>query len=621
MNILLMTPPCTQLNTPYPATSCLKGFLKTQGYDVHQADLGIELVCRLFTGKSLQNIFAESKKFAVSHKSSANVRLIYANRQRYIETVEPVMRFLRNEDPTLAARICTETFLPKGSRFGQPADLDWAFGAMGISDQARHLATLFIEDLADYIRDAVCPNFELSRYGEKLCLYLPEFDPLEAALSAPLNQVDKIMLAILDEKMQQWKPDVIGVTIPFPGNLYGALKCGQFLKSRYPDCKIVLGGGYVNTEWRALQEKRIFNYCDFILFDDGEPSLLALLGHLEGKRDRKDLIRTCLKAADGSIQFIQPDADCRIPFAETGTPDYSDLLLDQYLSMIELTNPMHKLWSDGRWNKLTLARGCYWAKCAFCDTSLPYIACYDPADARLSVDRIESIVRQTGQTGFHFTDEAAPPKVLRELSEEILRRKLTVSWWTNIRFEKAFTPELCALMARAGCIAVSGGIEVASDRILKLINKGITLAQAAKTTHHLTRNDIMVHAYLMYGFPTETAQETIDSLEVIRQMFNEGLIQSAFWHRYAMTLHSPTGRHPEKYGARRYSKKSAPFANNEIPFTDGQDIDLDTLGEGLRKATYNYMHGLGFDWPVFRWFDRTVPKTTLKPALIKKLLA
>jgi radical SAM superfamily enzyme YgiQ (UPF0313 family) len=428
------------------------------------------------------------------------------------------------------------------------------------------------------------------------------------------------MLSILDIKMKALKPDVIGFSIPFPGNVYGALKCGQYIKMTNPTYKIVFGGGFVNTELRQISDSKIFNYCDFIILDDGEPSFLKLLQHLEGKIDEKDLIKTIIKNEEGKIEIINPNSTDRIPFEETSAPDYSELPINKYLSMIELTNPMHKLWSDGRWNKLTLAHGCYWAKCTFCDTSLPYISEYDPATAKTTVDRIEAIIKQTGQTGFHFTDEAAPPKILREISEEIISRKLTISWWTNIRFEKAFSTELCKLMSRAGCIAVSGGIEVASDRILKLINKGITIEQAALSTYNFTQNDIMVHAYLMYGFPTETVQETIDSLEVIRQMFNEGLIQSAYWHRYAMTIHSPSGINPEKFGAKLYQKKIGTFANNEVPFTDGQNIDLDELGNGLRKATLNYMHGLCLDWPVFRWFKVAVPKTTLKPNYIKKLI-
>jgi radical SAM superfamily enzyme YgiQ (UPF0313 family) len=619
MNILLITPPLTQLNTSYPATPYLKGFLKSKGHHVYQCDLGIELVNRLFTKEYLQKIFSESATSVTSGKTSPNTRQIFTNHQQYIDTIEPVMRFLRNEDPTLSTRICNDHFLPRGNRFKHMADTEWAFGIMGNTDKARHIATLYIEDITDYIRDTICPNFDLNRYGEKLCLYMPEFDPMDNALRAPLNLVDRIMLSILDIKIKACKPDIIGFTIPFPGNLYGALKCGQFVKIANPDCKIVFGGGYINTELRELTDKRIFNFCDYILLDDGEPSFIKLLDYFDGKCKEEDLIKTYLKGPHGEVKLLNPNSGINIPFGETGIPDYSDLPLGKYLSMIELTNPMHKLWSDGRWNKLTLAHGCYWAKCTFCDTSLPYISRYDPATASICVDRIESIIKQTGQTGFHFTDEAAPPKVLRELSEELIRRKLHISWWTNIRFEKSFSIELCSLMARAGCIAVSGGIEVASDRILKLINKGITIEQAAQTTHNFTQNDIMVHAYLMYGFPTETVQETIDSLEVIRQMFNEGLIQSGFWHRYAMTVHSSTGLHPEKFGAQLFQKQKGSFANNEIPFTDGQNIDLDELGEGLRKATYNYMHGLCLDWPVFRWFKVNVPKTTLKPNYIKKL--
>jgi hypothetical protein len=289
--------------------------------------------------------------------------------------------------------------------------------------------------------------------------------------------------------------------------------------------------------------------------------------------------------------------------------------------MIEIANPMHKLWSDGQWNKLTLAQGCYWAKCAFCDTSLPYIYDYKPIPASLTVNRMEKIMKQTGHSGFHFTDEAAPPKILHELSKEILERRITASWWTNIRFEKAFTSEICHLMSQGGCIAVSGGMELVTERLLKIIDKGITLEQAIKAAFNFTDNNIMVHTYLMYGFPGETMQETIDALDLVRQMFNEGLIQSAFWHRYAMTIHSPSGLDPEKYGAKYIPLEKGLFANNEIPFTDGQNIDLEMLGTGLRKATYNYMHGLGMDLPLHKWFDQKVPGTTIPPNYVAKILS
>src|SRR5690606_41040208 len=137
-------------------------------------------------------------------------------------------------------------------------------------------------------------------------------------------------------------------------------------------------------------------------------------------------------------------------------------------------------------------------------------------------------------TGFHFVDEAAPPNLLKAMSEEILKRNLKVTWWGNIRFDPFFTAEVTQLMKKAGCIAVTGGIEVASERVLKLIDKGISIEKVAVTTKNFKDAGIFVHAYLMYGFPTQTMQETIDSLEVVRQLFKKNYLSSAYWHRFAL---------------------------------------------------------------------------------------
>lgn len=599
MKILLLTPPLTQLNTPYPATPYLKGFLVAEGHQVMQADLGIELVNRIFSRQGLTDIF---NSVIVNAKTPRPIRQILINQHLYIDTIDAVIRFLQGKEPTLATRICNADWLPQGERFNNMADPDWAFGALGNTEMAKHMATLYIEDLADFIKQTISPHFELSRYAEHLCLQLPQLEPLLTAINQPDTLLEQWLTNLLDEKMKIFNPQMVCFTIPFPGNLLSAFRCSQFIRNNFPDVTVVWGGGYVNTELRQLSDSRVFNFAHFILLDDGEPSLRALINHINGG-DASNLFQTYYRDTKGKPVFVPGDAKHTIPFSQVPPPDYSDLPLDKYISLIEVANPMHKLWSDGRWNKLTLAHGCYWAKCAFCDTSLPYISCYEALPAIQLCNYIESIIQQTGCTGFHFTDEAAPPRLLRELSEEIIRRKLIISWWTNIRFEKTFTADLCNLMARAGCIALAGGIEVASNRLLKLINKGVTVEQAFETAKNLTENGIMVHAYLMYGFPSQTQTETLEGLETVRQMFEKGAIQSAFWHRYAMTIHSPSGINPKQYGADWLPNKKNPFANNEIFFTDNQNTNLDKLGEVLRKATYNYMHGLCLDWPVKRWLN------------------
>ncbi len=544
IKILLITPPFTQLNTPYPASPYLKGFLKHHGYDVFQADLSIEVMNALFSQKGFQKLF--------DHLSSGNKQLsqnsdrILNNKDYYIQTVNQVMNFLQYKDTTLAQRICSDHFLPRASRFDQLPDLEWSFGSVGVNDKARFLATLYIEDVGDLIKEGITPYFGFSRYAEKLGMSAHSFDPIDQALQQPENIIETWMLELLKTHIEEQRPDVVGLTIPFPGNLYAALKCGQYVKRNYPHIKVIAGGGYVNTELRELSEPTVFNYVDFITLDDGERPLLDILEVIGGKRKSGEFTRTFTRIGS-DVKYVNREEEACISHKDIGTPDYSDLPLDKYLSLIDLANPMHRLWSDGRWNKITIAHGCYWHKCSFCDTTLDYINRFDSASATVLVDRIERIIAQTGQTGFHFVDEAAPPAALKELALELLRRKISISWWTNIRFEQAFTEDLCRLLATSGCIAVTGGLETASDRLLKLMNKGVTVRQAAQVCSNLSNAGIMVHAYLMYGFPTQTAQETVDSLEIVRQLFDQGLIQSAFWHQFTATVHSDVGINPEKY--------------------------------------------------------------------------
>ncbi|MCP2042524.1 radical SAM protein [Pontibacter sp. HSC-36F09] len=611
--ILLITPPLTQLNTPYPATAYIKGFLAGQGYSVTQADFGIELVLRMFTRNGLSRIFqaVEAGDFELSDNSLRILRL----KREYLNTIEPVIRFLQNKDTTLAQQISYSRYLPEASRFDQVEDIDWAFGSMGITDRARYLATLYLEDLGDLIKETICPYFAFSRYAEKLALSATSFDPLEESLQQEPNLVDQLLLELLEERLQEVQPDVVGFSIPFPGNLYGGLRLAQYIKQKYPHIHTLMGGGYPNTELRTLRETRLFKYIDFVTLDDGEGPWLKLLEYLQGER-QLDFLQRTFTLQDGKVDYINGCLDKDIPHTEVGTPDYSDLPLQEYLSVIDVINPMHRLWSDGRWNKLTVAHGCYWKRCSFCDITLDYISRYETAPAALLVDRIEQIIAQTGQTGFHFVDEAAPPAALRDLAIELIRRGVKITWWGNIRFEKTFSPDLCHLLAASGCIAVSGGLEVASDRLLDLMKKGVSIAQVARVTDGFTQAGIMVHAYLMYGFPTQTAQETIDSLEVVRQLFLTGVIQSGYWHRFSMTAHSPVGKHPEKFGVVKVGPPEGAFANNDLWHDDPQGTDHELFGPGLAKALYNFMHGVGLEEPLSFWFDFKVPRVTIDRDLI-----
>ncbi len=661
--VLSIIAPMTQLNTPYPSTAYLTGFLRSRGVHAVQEDLALALILKLLSPAGLLALH-ECIAALPASRCTARVRAFDGHFARYLQTITPTIAFLQGRDATLAHRICGRSFLPEGPRFeslavyvggdddngdgGGGDPMAWAFGALGVQDRARHLATLYLNDIADVLRDAVDPRFEFVRYAESLAQSQPTFDPLAQALAAPLNLVDATLRELTLQAVARHQPTLVLVSVPFPGTVYAAFRIAQAIKAHDPSITTALGGGFVNTELRELAEPRVFDYFDYVTLDAGERPLLALLEHLAGRRSVSRLVRTFMRpaGAQGSagpsqasllppgggrrdaaawgdvntvryINFVEPD----VPFAEVGTPTWDGLPLERYLSLLDLLNPMHRLWSDGRWNKLTVAHGCYWKKCSFCDVSLDYISRYEGATAATLVDRIEAIVDETGQTGFHFVDEAAPPKALKTLAAELAQRRLAISWWGNIRFEKSFTPELCRQLAASGCIAISGGLEVASDRLLTLMKKGVSVEQVARVTHAFADAGILVHAYLMYGFPTQTVQDTVDALEYVRQLFAAGCIQSGFFHRFACTVHSPVGRDPAAYGVTLLPLPRTSFAKNDIGFIDPTGVDHALLGVALKKALYNYMHGLALEEDVRSWFSGPVPKTRVARQCIARALA
>lgn len=622
MKTLLLTAPMTQLNTPYPATAYLTGFLRGRGHEVRQADLAIALVLRLLSRDGLTEIRDALLAGPARRRQHDSVAFFLEAADDYIGTVEAAVRFLQGRDASLAYRISARTLLPEGPRYqileqwddGEGGDpLAWAFGSLGLQDRARFLASLYIEDLADVIREGIDDRFAFVRYGESLAESQARFEPLQRALTAPPTLVDRALDALATELALRERPELVGITAPFAGNVYGAFRIAGAVRRALPEAKIVLGGGFVSTELRSLAEPAVFDWFDAVVMDAGERPFLHFL---EGKPPVRTFVRE-----DAKVVLRDTPGEADIPFAETGTPTWDGLPLDRYLGVLDMLNPMHRLWSDTRWNKVTVAHGCYWKQCSFCDLSLDYIGRYEAPGAKLTVDRMEAQLRETGTSGFHLVDEAAPPRRLDELAEELSRRNLPVTWWGNIRFEKAFTAELCEKLAGSGCVGVTGGLEVASDRLLAKMKKGVTVAQAARVTKAFSDAGVLVHAYLMYGFPTQTVQETIDAAEVVRQLIAEGCIQSAFWHRFAATAHSPVGRDPGAFGVRLLPEPEVRFARNTLHFEDPTGVDHDPLGQGLDKALYNWMHGVGLDSDVRDFFEVKVPAPKVPKNLILRALS
>lgn len=537
-----------QLNTPYPATAQLTGWLRLHGVQATQRDLSIEVALDVLRAYGEQPLTDEA------------------------------IAYLQGRCPDDAETLAEPGYLPEGPSFEEldntPFDPD-------PRERALLRCSLYLDDLAAAIRDEVDPDFGFSRYAERLGVSVPDFGAVLKRLRRR-NVTDRFLEARTEEALRaafgrRRRGLYVGVTCPFPGTLVGAFRIARTVRRVLPEATLVLGGGYVNTELRTMDDPRVRRFFDVVMFDEGYAPWSELLG---------------------------------LPFAGVPpfvAPSYDGLDLTRYIDLAETANPMQRLWSNGRWLKLQLARGCYWRKCAFCDVTLDYIKCFATPSPGEVVDAMTRLADETGETGFHFTDEAIPPALARGVSEEILRRRFKCRWWGNVRFDASYTPALARLMAKAGCVAVTGGLECANDRLLRLMNKGITLESAKRTLASFADAGILVHAYLMYGFPTQTEAEAVSALRYVRDRFRDGTIRSAFFHRFALTVHSPIAREPGKFGIKLAGQGASDpgrtFARNEIPYVEKGAPDWDRIGKGLKLALYNYMLGLGLDKPPRFWLQ------------------
>ncbi len=528
--VLLLIPPLTQLNTPYPSTAYLTGFLQSRGIKAEQADLGIEMVLRLFSPEGLRNVFRQlrTREGSLPKEALGMMRAEHS----YVKMIGPVVAFLQGKTPDIAARLIEPGLLPQGPRFRDRRKFS---RSVSVTDRAKQWATFFLEDLADLVQATITPHFALSRYAEHIGRSASSFDQIATALAEPASLTDEWLLEAFWDHVNRVNPALVGLSIPFPGNLYGAFLIAKALKKHRPDLPVAIGGGYVNTELRRVADPRVFDYVDFMTFDNGERPLLSLIEHISGSRPRRSLCRTMYREKD-RVVYADDHLSHDFTMNDIGCPTYRGLALDRYLTILDSTNRMHRLWSEGHWNKLTVAHGCYWKQCTFCDIGLTYISRYEMTPTERLIRQIEQLVAETGRRGFHFVDEAAPPSALKSLALALLERRIDITWWGNIRFETAFSPDLCRLLSASGCIAVTAGLEAASDRLLDNMKKGITVDQTALVAAGFKDAGILIHAYLMYGCPSETIQETIDSLEASPSACRDrspsiGLLASFYSHR------------------------------------------------------------------------------------------
>ncbi|GHV91088.1 radical SAM protein [Spirochaetia bacterium] len=611
--VCLIQPPFTQLNTPYPSLYYLKSFLEKRGCQVLVRDHSIGLFERVFCRAGLERIFADAEIALMGNRGQSPgsrqrpeqnpiVERFLSEADRWIAVIDRLISFLRGKDREWAHFLSLANgVLPGGPRFDACLE---SLNGSPLPEDAPLLAGKLLADLADFITHTLDPNFSLVRYAGRTGAALRDFTSVKQSLDGYI--LKNFYRPYLEEEWDHLTgfssfpagtPPLIGITIPFPGCLAGALVCGASAKQRFGGkAAVIAGGGYVNTELRFADDPAVFDYVDYLSFDRGYGSWEAILENINMENDecQKEpaLYKTMYRSGAGKIIADPAIADPVPKFAENNSntarfrriddesiknifPDYRDADFSRYLYPVDDVNPMHRLWSDGHWLKAYLAHGCYWHGCAFCDLSLDYIRSYQPVDTAALFHHLVEQAEQTGVHGVHLVDEAAPVSSLVQLAELNRDAGLPLTFWGNIRFEKAFTPDIAAILAAGGLVGISAGIEVATPAGFKRLGKGIVLEDVVRSCAAFKEAGILTHAYLIYGYWDQDEQEIIDSAEILRQLFAAELLDSAFWHQFVLTRHSriyaewKRGLHPELRvsGDHSGSNNAKPiFALNDLSF-------------------------------------------------------
>ena len=653
MNVITIIPPLVQLNAPYPSGAYLTSFFKKEGHDAQWADLSIELFYEIFSRSGLEKLFSLSEKTALSMADKAekngddntafNIRRYISQKENWIEWIEFITAVLSGGGAREKEhQFLYSPFAPRGQRMENFLEQLAQDGREPSVDDVRFLCSYALADLADYITAVFDKEFSLIRYAEALTVDERTFAEVEKGLDSP------ILEHFYKPVLERWGTTVIGgldpaifsktlicISIPFAGTFIPALYTARFLKSQYgQNVFICIGGGFVNTELRELRDASLGKYIDAISYDRGYGSYKALF-------DNK-VVESVETAAESMIanplyklrifqngKVIEPVwQDEKLEKYETEItaqiiPDYSDIDFSRYLRMCDDKNAMHRIWTDGSWIKAYLAHGCYWHRCAFCDTQLDYVCAYRPVEVRNLYEGLLKTAREKNVYGIHFVDEAMPPVALKKFALENARHGNPLYFWGNIRFEKTFSKDLAAFLSYCGLGGVSAGLEVAAESGLENINKGTDISSIVSACAALKEAGVLVHAYMIFGFWYDTAQTIIDSMETLRQFYSAGLLDSCFWHKFVLTKNSTIytewkeGKQKKLQPIEPKSdKKGGLFAGNNIHFKGENQYDKFQLP--LENSLNCWMHGDGLEKKVQKWFDFPVPPPTVGRDFIEK---
>ncbi len=308
----------------------------------------------------------------------------------------------------------------------------------------------------------------------------------------------------------------IGLSITDLSQLVPGLTLARLLK-KYTNAKIGIGGNYIfKVEPDLKKIPQIFSeYCDYLTIGDGETAIVELAEYIAGKRDVAD-VHSLVYADENSVVHTNERAPL-LNLDKVSYPDFDSYDFSKYLSP-ETVIPVQ------------LGKGCYWGKCTFCDFYTGQQK-FDMKSVIRAVDEVEYLSKKYNSKLFTFVDEAVPPKFYNEFAKEIKRRNIEIYYYSFARLEKAFTPEVLKNLYDSGARFFMWGYEAESERIMKLINKGIDLSYRKKILADSRDAGLWNLCTFLLCYPTETPEELQSTIDVI---YDHELVNSCTPSNFAL---------------------------------------------------------------------------------------
>ena len=570
MKVLLVFPPQWIPYRPYLSLPSLAAYLQEKGIDVVQKDLNVEAYDLMLSERYLLSL-QDRLEHNFSIKDSQE-RLSSVLEQKYYNdlfmaksTVESIAGKVEKAKRALRDKV-------------DFYNVDTVTGANKIIEQALAIISIAHFPTQVSLSSLDFPVFDGTVKGIEDLTANGDQNPLLALFN------DNLLASVIEEGA-----DVIGISITGHSQLIPALTLSRMIKANAPKTHVVIGGNIVSLLADSIKKHgELFGrFFDSAIVLEGERPMAILAEHLRNGQALDDVTNLIWfdRQRVRSNEVAIAEGINSLP-----TPNFDGLPLDLYLSP-EPVLP------------LLASRGCYWTKCAFCSQNFGFGECYHSRDPHKVLEDMQKLAQKHGTKYFAFSDEAISPNMMNKLSGEILGSGLKVCCSTNVRMETQFTPELCRKIFSAGFKLLYLGLESGTDRVLRLMNKGITTEQAAAACRNMYEAGIWDHLYVMFGFPGETkeeAQETIDFL-----LAHKDIIHSFHVDNFSLERGMALERHPKQYGVIIEESKTRDFKITfDFKVESGLSYDeahalaveaMDTVGrqfegnEILGKLTHYYL--------------------------------